>query len=131
MNVKNTDVKTQIGILDLGYESYAYEENIFSKQGYSLKFYRGKADDTQSKIEFSKDCDGLLIRVTNVGTEFLNKLPNLKLRGIMAIPECSNNINQQLINFAKLLKLYIVLKQQFSLDTLSIGMSNDYQAEIK
>ncbi len=63
--------------------------------------------------------------------DFISQLPNLKLRGLMAIPPKTPDINQQLINFEKIHKLYTSLKKQFDLDTLSIGMSNDYQAAIQ
>ena len=60
----------------------------------------------------------------------ISKLPKLKLRGLMAIPQKSTELKQQRLNFSKLYKLYASLKQQFELDTLSMGMSNDYQAAI-
>ena len=63
--------------------------------------------------------------------EFVSQLPKLKLRGLMAIPQKSLDIKQQQLNFSQFYQLYASLKQQFNLDTLSMGMSNDYQAAIK
>lgn len=58
-------------------------------------------------------------------------LPNLSLRGLMAIPEASKKTEQQRENFAKVRAAFEQLKQQHpTLDTLSMGMSGDYPAAI-
>jgi pyridoxal phosphate enzyme (YggS family) len=52
----------------------------------------------------------------------------LCFRGIMAIPSNTSNINLLEKEFLLLNKAYISLKERFhSVDTLSMGMSNDYQ----
>lgn len=52
----------------------------------------------------------------------------LCFRGIMAIPSNTSNINLLEKEFSLLNKAYISLKERFhSVDTLSMGMSNDYQ----
>lgn len=59
------------------------------------------------------------------------QLPNLQLRGLMAIPEATEDTATQYQQFAKLRELQTQLNQHgFALDTLSIGMSNDLEAAI-
>ena len=58
-------------------------------------------------------------------------LPNLKLRGLMAIPAPCNDVGAQRLPFAQLRRLLTQLNQQdLSLDTLSMGMSDDFAAAI-
>lgn len=58
--------------------------------------------------------------------------PKLKIRGLMAIPEQSDEIDRQRKNFARLRELQNDLNQQFHLqmDTLSMGMSGDLEAAV-
>lgn len=58
------------------------------------------------------------------------QLPNLKLRGIMSIPAPVTDIAEQRAQFKVVKEVYNRLKQDFEVDTLSIGMSNDYVAAI-
>jgi len=59
------------------------------------------------------------------------KLPQLKLRGLMAIPAPQTDFNKQRDAFAKLALLKHELnKKGFQLDTLSMGMSGDSEAAI-
>ncbi len=61
----------------------------------------------------------------------IQQLPNLKLRGLMAIPSASHEFDQQTAAFQKMANLLAELKQNgFDVDTLSMGMSNDYEAAI-
>ena len=61
----------------------------------------------------------------------IEKLPNLKLRGLMAIPAPSDDITAQRSPFAQLKALLDQLNRQGSqLDTLSMGMSHDFPAAI-
>ena len=58
-------------------------------------------------------------------------LPNLTLRGLMAIPEPAENFEQQRAAFAQLRALYEQLRADgLALDTLSMGMSADMRAAI-
>ncbi|VAX01377.1 UPF0001 protein YggS [hydrothermal vent metagenome] len=58
-------------------------------------------------------------------------LPNLELRGLMAVPKPSSKFSEQRQAFRALFKLYETLKQHdFALDTLSMGMSSDLTAAI-
>lgn len=59
------------------------------------------------------------------------QLPNLQLRGLMAIPEATQDVTTQHRQFARLHELQAGLIQQgFALDTLSMGMSDDLEAAI-
>ena len=69
-------------------------------------------------------------QVMALATE-IAELPNLKLRGLMAIPAATTELTVQRHAFATLRMLYEKLnKQGFTLDTLSMGMSNDLEAAI-
>ena len=60
------------------------------------------------------------------------KLPKLKLRGLMAIPEPSKDVNKQHSQFKQVRECYdTLLANGFSIDTLSIGMSDDYPVAIE
>ncbi len=62
---------------------------------------------------------------------YVQALPHLKLRGLMAIPEPSDNPVDQRLAFARLRQLLEQLNAQgFQLDTLSMGMSDDLEAAI-
>jgi len=56
------------------------------------------------------------------------QLPHLKLRGLMAIPEPTEDIAVQHAAFARLRELMQALN--LGLDTLSMGMSHDLEAAI-
>lgn len=62
--------------------------------------------------------------------QFISSLPKLKLRGLMVIPQKESDFDKQRLNFAKTFKLYASIKQQYQLDTLSMGMSADFEAAI-
>lgn len=58
-------------------------------------------------------------------------LPNLKLRGLMAIPAPSNDAAEQRAAFARLRSIFERLNENgLQLDTLSMGMSHDFPAAI-
>lgn len=58
----------------------------------------------------------------------ISALPNLRLRGLMAIPEATDDIAAQHTAFARLRQLRDDLA--LNLDTLSMGMSHDLEAAI-
>ncbi len=61
----------------------------------------------------------------------ISKLPHLKLRGLMAIPEPTDDIATQRANFHKVATAFHDLQNAgFNIDTLSMGMSDDYEAAI-
>lgn len=62
----------------------------------------------------------------------ISQLPNLKLRGLMAIPKEEIELAKQKIALSKMQKLFEALKQLYpEVDTLSMGMSGDMQAAIE
>lgn len=64
--------------------------------------------------------------------ETVRQLPNLRLRGLMAIPSPTNDIELQHKQFRMVHELYMQLSAQgHTLDTLSMGMSDDFQAAIE
>ena len=63
--------------------------------------------------------------------EAVQKMPKLRLRGLMALPVEETDFNQQRQTFARVTKLFNELNAKgFELDTLSMGMSNDMEAAI-
>lgn len=64
--------------------------------------------------------------------EAIAKLPNLKLRGLMAIPAPAESEEEQLKPLRAMRKLFDELKSEgFEIDTLSMGMSADMEAAVK
>jgi hypothetical protein len=58
-------------------------------------------------------------------------MPNLKLRGLMAIPEPEEDIERQRAPLRKMRELFASLQAQgLALDTLSMGMSSDLEAAV-
>ena len=55
---------------------------------------------------------------------------HIKIRGLMAIPPPSDEFDVQLFQFQQCHKLYTQMQKIISVDTLSIGMSNDLEAAI-
>ncbi len=63
--------------------------------------------------------------------EEIQKLPKLKLRGLMAIPAPTEDTNRQLAQFKLVRECYdALLAKGFALDTLSIGMSEDFPVAV-
>lgn len=61
----------------------------------------------------------------------IQMLPRLQLRGLMAIPAPTLDENLQIAQFKQVRECYdALLAKGFKLDTLSMGMSNDYQVAI-
>lgn len=59
------------------------------------------------------------------------ELPNIRLRGLMCLPAIRDEFEAQRVPFAKLRRLQQTLKDDgFELDTLSMGMSNDFRAAV-
>lgn len=59
------------------------------------------------------------------------QLPNLQLKGLMAIPEIADDFEKQLETFNKMKQLFNQLQADYpQLDTLSMGMSDDMEAAI-
>ena len=63
--------------------------------------------------------------------QHITRLPALRLRGLMAIPSPSTDFQQQRASFSRLQDLQQqLLTADITLDTLSMGMSNDFEAAI-
>jgi PLP dependent protein len=61
----------------------------------------------------------------------VSQLPRLRLRGLMAIPEPTDDAGLQAGRFASMRSLFDALNDQgFELDTLSMGMSQDLEAAV-
>lgn len=61
----------------------------------------------------------------------ISQLPQLRLRGLMAIPSATDDIEQQTRELRELKHLFDTLKQHYpDVDTLSMGMSNDLDIAI-
>jgi pyridoxal phosphate enzyme (YggS family) len=82
-----------------------------------------------SSEEATKSGAGVVEMFTLAQT--ISHLPTLKLRGIMAIPAPTLDKALQHQQFKQVHEAYTQLKQQgYVLDTLSIGMSEDFEAAI-
>lgn len=74
---------------------------------------------------------GVLPAEVNSLAEAIAELPRLQLRGLMAIPAPTTVITEQRRQFRMVSNLYETLRAQgVALDTLSIGMSEDFPAAI-
>lgn len=63
--------------------------------------------------------------------QFITTLPKLRLRGLMTMPEPCDNFEEQRKPFRQLAQLLLELqKRGLSVDTLSMGMSQDCEAAI-
>ena len=68
----------RVAVLDTGYESFAYEEQLLSRNGYQFDVWPGENGDVEGKIRFAAGSDGLFIRWTEVDARFLEQLPGLR-----------------------------------------------------
>ena len=74
---------------------------------------------------------GVALNEVEALCQLVSTLPSLRLRGLMAIPEALESYEAQRACFAPLREEFERLQTQFpSLDTLSIGMSGDFEAAI-
>jgi PLP dependent protein len=74
---------------------------------------------------------GVSIEQTAALCELISQLPRLQLRGLMAIPAPCHDEARQRAAFRPLSQLFESLQPQYpAMDTLSIGMSDDFRAAI-
>ena len=64
-----------VAIIDTGYRSYDYEKELFAGMGYELQIFDGERVDVPAKRELAKKADGILVRDTPIGGEFLTGHP--------------------------------------------------------
>ena len=85
----------------------------------------------QVKLSQETSKSGVEIGEAEALCDSLQALPNLQLRGLMAIPAAEPDSDSQRIAFRALAKEYSRLKPCYAqFDTLSMGMSNDFEAAI-
>jgi len=70
--------RPKIKVLDTGYDSFAYEQNLFESHGYEFEIFPGEKGDVEGKLVFAANADGLLIRWTEIDDQFLSRMKNLK-----------------------------------------------------
>ncbi len=85
----------------------------------------------QVNVSNEETKSGLTPDATLILAQEIQSLPALKLRGLMAIPGPTSDTQMQRAQFHQVRSLFQQLQQQgFNLDTLSIGMSEDFPAAI-
>lgn len=85
----------------------------------------------QVNISHEDSKSGVALQDLSVLAHEVAGLPNLKLRGLMAVPAPSDEVLVQRAGFATLREQYELLnKQGLQLDTLSMGMSHDFTSAI-
>ena len=86
----------------------------------------------QINISNEASKSGVLVADLQATVAAIAKLPHLQLRGLMAIPAPSQDLSVQRQQFKQVRQCYDnLLALGFQLDTLSIGMSDDYAVAIE
>lgn len=85
------------------------------------------------QIKISKDelKTGLPIEETDSLLKEVSTYPHIKLKGFMCVASHTDNIQLIEEEFSMMNDLYKNYKDLYQLDTLSMGMSNDYELAIK
>lgn len=85
------------------------------------------------QIKISKDelKTGLPIEETDSFLKEVSTYPHIKLKGFMCVASHTDNIQLIEKEFSMMNDLYKNYKDLYQLDTLSMGMSNDYELAIK
>jgi pyridoxal phosphate enzyme (YggS family) len=85
----------------------------------------------QVNVSHEESKSGLSLEDVPMLAEAISKLPNLKLRGLMAIPAPTNSIELQQKQFRIVSQCFDdLVKQGYAIDTLSMGMSDDFEMAI-
>lgn len=86
----------------------------------------------QTNISHENTKSGVLIDELEPLATAFSAFPNITLRGLMCIPAPTTDIEEQRQQFRQLKQCFEQLNRQgFKLDTLSMGMSNDYTIAIE
>ena len=86
----------------------------------------------QVNISNSNTKSGILLEDVETLADELSQLSNITLRGLMAIPDKHDDVEQLKREFNAMHACYLSLKQQYNqIDTLSLGMSQDMQTAIE
>lgn len=67
-----------IVILDAGYKSYEFEQQLFDKESFNLSIYPDSTEGRESKMKFAQFAHGILVRHTVIDEGFLSRMKNLK-----------------------------------------------------
>ncbi|MGL5388474.1 MAG: YggS family pyridoxal phosphate-dependent enzyme [Enterobacterales bacterium] len=85
----------------------------------------------QINISDEQSKSGIVLDELPALAEAVAALPNLCLRGLMAIPAPEHDYQRQLATFGQMNDAFQALKQRYpQVDTLSMGMTDDMQAAI-
>ncbi|ERK11373.1 putative protein YggS [Serratia fonticola AU-AP2C] len=85
----------------------------------------------QINISDEQSKSGIVLSELPALAEAVAALPNLCLRGLMAIPAPEHDYQRQLATFGQMNDAFQELKQRYpQVDTLSMGMTDDMQAAI-
>ena len=85
----------------------------------------------QIKLSDETSKSGIELSEAEALCDSVEALPNLQLRGLMAIPAALADLESQRLAFRALAQEYSRLKPRYvQFDTLSMGMSNDFEAAI-
>jgi len=85
----------------------------------------------QVNVSHEQSKSGLRVEEVPVLAEAISRLPHLKLRGLMAIPAPTNSADLQQKQFRILAQCFDnLLNQGYEIDTLSMGMSDDFEMAI-
>lgn len=85
----------------------------------------------QVNIDNDPNKAGIAIDEVTALAEFIDTLPHLELRGLMTVPKKHNTLAEDRASYHRLKTIYDHLNQQgYRLDTLSMGMSADFEAAI-
>ncbi|WP_340617133.1 YggS family pyridoxal phosphate-dependent enzyme [Xenorhabdus entomophaga] len=85
----------------------------------------------QVNISGEDSKSGILLKELMELAAIINVLPNLVLRGLMAIPAPESDFERQITVFRQMEQAFIKMKTQYpQVDTLSMGMTDDMEAAI-
>lgn len=85
----------------------------------------------QVNIDAEPTKAGVMLEDVPALADKIINMPNLRFRGLMAIPQKSDDLGQQSHAFSQLNDCFVTLKTLYThLDTLSMGMSGDIEAAI-
>jgi pyridoxal phosphate enzyme (YggS family) len=86
----------------------------------------------QIKINDNKKKNGISIKSLFHLSKYIKSLPNLELRGIMALPNIIQNNDKQKINeYQEIQKIFKKMQKKYKkIDTLSLGTSQDFKKAI-
>ncbi len=85
----------------------------------------------QVNIDREAQKSGLLPEQVEELAQLANRLPGVKLRGLMSIPRASSDLTEVSNSFQRVNELYEGLRSKgYDLDTLSMGMSSDLESAV-